>query len=117
MSLLALNSLQIIGLWEDLMLCLFNKNKYDGTIAEIYMFRLLPADPAEGNPTHPRYVEFYREANRTLYDLCRLFEERQNITLYLFEGENGKAISLKNLIGENMWVYRVHIGIKDNEVR
>lgn len=118
MSMIDVTPAQIMGLWEQLMECLYNDNKYGGHVAEIYLYTVMQRDPLiEMNRESPRAIERFAEANQTLYELCRIFEERVGVTLWLFENPSGEwddPLPLDHLIAEpnSPWMHRVHIGIK-----
>lgn len=127
--------LQAIEVWEELMQCLYGDNRYGSTVAEIYLFRVMPLSPyvTAGRPARDMpdswfgkqfQTEAYAEANKALFELCKLFEKRHDVKLALFDGPMKELVPgqqgwqtgplpLEDLIAdpENPWTHRVHIGI------
>ena len=106
-AILDVTPLQIITLWEELLQCVYGDNKFGGTVAEIYLFRFMPHSPCAVAPISEVGLEAYRAANRALYSLCRLFEERNHVELELLD-----AGPLERLLDDEPFTHRVHISVK-----
>ena len=106
------STLQIMQLWEELMACVYGKNGYGGNVAEIYLYTVMPSCPYVTDDIESKQADQeFENANKNLYDLCKLFEKRRNVKLFMFEGE--KPTSLSALVdGKILWTHRVHIGVK-----
>ncbi len=95
------------------MQCLYDDNRYGGTIAEIYIYSIMPYNPMiAANSNHKWVREDYALANKNLYDLCKLFEERLSTKLYVFELD--VAHPLERLLTD-LHTHCVHIGILADE--
>jgi hypothetical protein len=117
MSILDVSATQIMGLWEQLLQCVHGTNSYGGSVAEIYLYTVMPRDPyTEHNRESEHAREAFAAANQTLYDLCRMFEKRNGVRLAMFEGWD-KTQSLDRLIAtpHDPWTHRVHIGMARDE--
>lgn len=108
---------QIMGLWEQLMRCIYNDSPYAGTVAEIYLYTVMARDPMiELNRDSTHSFEIFAQANQTLYDLCRLFEQRNDVKLSFYDQSLEHEQSLDVLIAtpHDPWRHRVHIGLQKN---
>lgn len=113
--------LQAIDVWEELMRCLYGDNNYGSTVSEIYLYKLMSYSPlVAARPNSEEAKEAYIEANKALHALCKLFEERHEVTLYLFDGpmESGfqtGPLPLDELLSDEPWTHRVHVGLLEKE--
>lgn len=110
-ALLNVSPAQFMGLWEDLMDAEHKRNGYGGDTAEIYVSRFMMhsstvvLDHVRGGEVSEGYREDYLEAATTLHALCRLFEDRRNVTIEMEEGP------LDDLVGPAIFDHRVHLRV------
>lgn len=106
-----LSTKQLLGIWEELYDCMLDRNGYGGTVAEIYMFRLMPYNPLLRLEDRTSEVakEAYAAANRSLYEVCKLFEEHHEVTVR-FEGNHSLEILIDT--PDDPFHHRVHIEVK-----
>lgn len=100
---------QVVDLWEQLMQCLYDDNKYGGRVAEIYIYTMMPHSPAVCmNPTSTWAKEEYFEACQRLHALCVAFAERFEVVVQFEGGE-----SIDYLIADPLdpFTHRVHLEV------
>lgn len=109
-TLLGVSPLQIMGLWEQLMMAYYGQHSYGSSVAEIYLYTVMDRDPwVEINRKSSEATQAYAEANQRLHDLCRLFEQRMECTL-LIDGD----VTLNDMIADptDPNRHRWHIEVK-----
>ncbi len=83
---------QLIDVWMELEQALEGQNSYDGTIAEIHLYTVQAANPALdsltrepgiSSPLLEEYEERRENAVRTIYEICKLFAEKQAVTILI----------------------------------
>lgn len=118
-ALLSASPAQIMNLWEDLMSILHGVHGYGTFDAEIYISRFMEKDAyAELQPDSDQARDGYARANRLLYELCRTFEERQEVSLHMVTGMD-RTEPLDVLVSDpaNPFRHRVVIGIDPADAR
>ena len=107
-----LSTKQLLGIWEELYDCMLNRNGYGGTVAEIYMYRLMPYNPLLRleDRTSAEAKEAYAAANRSLYEVCKLFEEQHDEIMIQFAGDHPLELLIQT--PDDPFHHRVHIEVK-----
>lgn len=101
--------IQIMALWEQLMQCMYKDNSFGTTVAEIYIYTMMPHSPIVAmNHTSKLAKEDYAEANQNLYKLCKIFEERNAVEVRFASGE---TIDLLIQTPEDPFTHRVHLEV------
>jgi hypothetical protein len=109
-SLLSVSTSQALDLWSELHQAHAGDNRYGGDVAEIYLFRLLPASPLNDDRTNPATVAAYRTANHALHGLCRLFEERMHAVVTFEDGTD-----IDPLLADPPANHRIHLRVSRHE--
>lgn len=111
-ALLSVSTSQALDLWSELHQALFGDNAYGGDVAEIYLFRLMPASPLNDDRSNPMTIAAYRNANHALHGLCRLFEERMPAIVSFEDGTN-----IDELLADPPANHRIHLRVSRDENR
>lgn len=98
-----------MALWEQLLQCLYKDNSFGTTVAEIYIYTVMPHSPLVALPDSSYLAtEDYAEANKNLFNLCKIFEER-NEAIVRFS--DGSALDLLISDPKNPFRHRVHLEV------
>lgn len=108
-NLYMVSPVHVMHLWEQLMQCVYRDNSFGTTVAEIYLYTVMPRSPLVEAKINGMKEE-YLAANRNLYDLCKIFEERVGVKLYIDSGDDNRQ-PLDVLLEPEPYTHRVHIGV------
>nr|WP_250808445.1 hypothetical protein [Neorhizobium tomejilense] len=85
----SVSPIQVIDVWDELHSAMAGTNKYGGDVIEFYMYRLMPPSPSLGtNPMSNFLDDDFYSAACNLHAICRLFEERHEVTILFEDGGN-----------------------------
>jgi hypothetical protein len=84
--LLTVSPLKMLDLWDQLHSAMAGTNSYGGDVVEFYFFQIMSCSPSVATyPESPLLTDDFYDAACNLHALCRLFEERHDVSI-VFEG-------------------------------
>lgn len=85
--LLSVSPLKMLDLWDELHSAMAGTNTYGGDVIEFYFFKIMSSSPsAMINPESPFLDDDFYDAACNLHALCRLFEERHDVSIVFEDG-------------------------------
>lgn len=105
---LAISPIKLLDLWDQLHSAMNGTNTFGGDVLEFYFYRLMGSSPlAVADPNSPFLDVEFRDASNSLFDLCKLFEDRHDVRITL---EDGSSLdTLRD--GPDINRHRVHLRV------
>ena len=119
-ALASISQLQLLDVWEDLLLAQMGLSSHGGDVCEVYIYRLMPYSPTVVSmPESDISKHAFLLANNVLLEICKMFESKHNVRINFFV--NGEKGGMEMPITDLFEVYveperhRIHLRVVKNE--
>lgn len=107
---------QALNIYDELLLTKEGNHGFGGTVAEIYVFRLMPNSPSysmhhEGNMWDEDNRMMEKKAAEDFHTMCHIFSKKHEAKITIDEIDIHEWIN-KVRINEIQFCHRVHVEVK-----